>query len=353
MASGKRVSVIVHGPEAVDTGLASDIIGRASSLGEVRAAVGGTTAVAAVIDAGLELIIDISSRELPSAAIKRASSSSDLILLVNQGKDRDSSIAFGRLVMSKVSVSIPVVQLEAGMSILWAGQDRDLEPFQPLLKGELLDLRKESRSEVDGVRVLSGVHPGENIWINGHVIGKADDTKVVIRQTTEGSLVAEGVRTKSTGIERLGHFDLRTAIIRSGQVRRTRAQPRCLVSEGTAVCLIDHCAEESLFLCRDAAFVVTVGDDTSKIASALLYRLGVPVIAITDGDEDGISFEELLYPGSYLFRLAPGNDDQVGAEIARDFFPEGHRVKMKMNIEEMAAKVRAACGERLLWERRF
>ncbi len=353
MVSGKRVAVIVHGPEAVDTGLASDIIGLASSIGEVRAAVGGTTAVAAVIDAGLERVIDISSRELPSAAIKRASSSSDLILLVNQGKDRDSSIAFGRLVMSRVSVSIPVVQLEGGISILWAGQDRDLELILPLLKGELLDLRNESPSEIGGVRVLSGVRPGENIWINGHVIGKAENSKVVIRQTPEGSLVAEGVRTKSTGIERLGHFDMRTAIIRSGHVRRTRAEPRSLVSNGSTACLIDHCAEESLFRCREAAYAVTVGDDTSKIASALLFRLGVPVIAITDGDEDGISFEELLYPGSYLFRLAPGNDDQVGAEIAREFFQEGHRVKMKMGVEEMAAKVRAACGERLLWERRF
>jgi hypothetical protein len=118
-------------------------------------------------------------------------------------------------------------------------------------------------------------------------------------------------------------------------------------------CLIDHCAEESLFRCRDAAFVVTVGDDTSKIASALLFRLGVPVIAITDGDEDGISSEELLYPGSYLFRLAPGNDDLVGAEIAREHFQEGHRIKAKMKIEEMADLVRAACGKKLLWERRF
>ena len=353
MTTGKRIAVIVHGPEAVDIGLASEIISLASSFGEVRAAVGGTTAVAAVIDAGLEQVIDISSRELPSAAIERASSCSDIVLLVNQGKDRDSSMAFGRLVMSKITVSIPVLQVENGSSMLWTGRDDGLEMVQPFLRSEFLDLRNESPSEIDGVRVLSGVRPGENVWINGHVIGRAESSKVVIRQSPNGSLVAEGVRTKPTGIERLGCFDIRTAIIRSGHVRRTRAEPRSLISNGTTACLIDHCAEESLFRCRDAAYVVTVGDDTSKIASALLYRLGVPVIAITDGDEDGISFEELLYPGSYLFRLAPGNDDQVGAEIAREFFQEGHRVKMKMRIEEMAAKVRAACGERLLWERRF
>jgi len=353
MATAKRIAMIVHGPEAVDTGLASEVIALASSIGKVRAAVGGTTAVAAVIDAGLERVIDIGSRELPSKAVVRVSKDADLVLLVNQGKDRDSSIAFGRLVMSKVTVTVPVVQIENDISILWAGRDQDLETVGPLLRGEVMDLRDDRPVVIEGGRVLSGVRPGENVWINGHVIGRAEGSKIIVRQAPDGSLIAEGVRTKPTGIERLGRFDLGTAIIRSGQVRRTRAEPRSLRSEGSTACLIDHCAEESLFRCQDAAYVVTVGDDTSKIASALLYRLGVPVIAITDGDEDGISFEELLYPGSYLFRLAPGNDDQVGAEIAREHFQEGHRIKVKMKIDDMAARVRAACGSKLLWERRF
>jgi hypothetical protein len=353
MAGGKRIAVVVHGPEAVDTGLVSEVIEAASALGEVRVTVGGTTAVAAVIDAGLEDVIDIRSRELPSVAIQRASSFSDLVLLVNQGKDRDSSLAFGRLVMSKVSVQVPVLQIEDRLSIIWAGREEDIEGLRSLLRGESLDLRNDLRTGTESVRIISGVRPGENVWINGHVIGRAESTEVVIGRSPDGSLMARGVRTKPTGVARLGSFDIRSAIIRSGHVRRTRAEPRSLASQGTWACLIDHCAEESLFRCRNAAYVVTVGDDTSKIASALLFRLGVPVIAITDGDEDGISYEELLYPGSYLFRLAPGNDDLVGAEIAREHFHEGHRVKAELKIGEMAARVRAACGEKLLWERRF
>ena len=353
MAGGKRIAVVVHGPEAVDTGLVSEVIEAALALGEVRVAVGGTTAVAAVIDAGLEDVIDISSRELPSVAIQRASSCSDLILLVNQGKDRESSLAFGRLVMSKVSVQVPVLQVESGLSIIWTGREEDIEGLRSLLRGESLDLRNDLRTGTESVRIISGVRPGENVWINGHVIGRAESTEVVIGRSPDGSLMARGVRTKPTGIARLGSFDIRSAIIRSGHVRRTRAEPRSLASQGTWACLIDHCAEESLFRCRDAAYVVTVGDDTSKIASALLYRLAVPVIAITDGDEDGISCEELLYPGSYLFRLEPGNDDLVGAEIAREHYHEGHRVKAELKIGEMAARVRAACGGKLLWEKRY
>lgn len=353
MAGGRRIAVVVHGPEAVDTGLVSEVIEAASVLGDVRVAVGGTTAVAAVIDAGLEEVIDVSSRELPSAAIQRASSCSDLILLVNQGKDKDSSLAFGRLVMSKVSVQVPVLQVESQLSVIWTGRDEDVEGFRSLLRDESLDLRNDLRTGIENVRIISGVRPGENVWINGHVIGRAESTQVVISRSADGALMTKGVRTKPTGVARLGDFDVRSAIIRSGHVRRTRAEPRSLASQGTWACLIDHCAEESLFRCRDAAYVVTVGDDTSKIASALLYRLAVPVIAITDGDEDGISREELLYPGSYLFRLEPGNDDLVGAEIAREHYHEGHRVKAELKIGEMAARVRAACGGKLLWEKRY
>lgn len=351
--AGKRIAVIVHGPEAVDTGLASEIICLAASMGTVKAMVGGTTAVAAVIDAGLENIIEIGCRQLPSSAISLSTGDSDLIVLLNHGKGRDSSIAFGRLVVSKVSVEIPVVQIDNGMSILWTGSDEEVAWAKPLLRGEVLDLRNGAPQKNDGARMVSGVRPGENVWINGNVIGRAESSRVIIRQSLDGRLATEGLRIKPAGIERLGRFDLRTAIIRSGHVRRTNVKPRSLRSQGNVACIIDHCAEESLFRCRDAAYVITVGDDTSKIASALLFRLGVPVIAITDGDEDGIYLEELLYPGSYMFRLTPGNDDQVGAEIARQFFQEGYRTAVRLKIDEMAALVRAACGERLLWERRF
>jgi hypothetical protein len=354
MKTRKEIAVIVHGPEAVDSGLALRVMETASSLGHVRAMVGGATAVAAVIDAGLEGTISIGDRELPSLAITRALNGSDLVLLVNHGKGRVSALAFGRLVMSRVPrTSIPVVQVDDGLTIIWSGDDPSLTGVAPLFGNEVLDLRGEPKVSAESCRRLSGVVPGENIWIDGHVIGRATREEVLICQGPAGELQVEGIELKPTGVQRLGRFDLPSAIIRSGQVRRTRATPRSLRSKGGVACLIDHCAEEAVYRCRDAAYVVTVGDDTSKIAAALLYRLGVPVIAITDGDEDGISSDDILYPGSYVFRLLPGNDDLVGAMIAAEHFSGGHRVELRSGIEEMAGRVRAACGDRLLWERRF
>lgn len=354
MLAGRRIAVIVHGPEAVDSGLAIQVIEKARTLGIVEARVGGATAVAAVIDAHLETTIAIGSRELPSAAILQAMARNDLVVLVNQGKGRASSLSFGRLVMSRVASStIPIFQIDDGLSVIWSGDDLSLSWAKCLLVGEILDQRSLPRTPETKVRRLSGVRPGEHVWINGNVIGQATSGEVVLCQDAEGQLRGEGLKLKQTGLERLGGFDLCTAIVRSGQVRRTSSRPRSLSSKRETVCLIDHCAEESVFRCRDAAYVVVVGDDTSKISSALLYRLGVPVIAITDGDEDGISYEELFYPGSYHFRLEPENDDLVGAKVRNECFRQGERIAVNIGIEEMAALVRAACADKLLWERRF
>ncbi|MCG7843798.1 MAG: DUF2117 domain-containing protein, partial [Methanomassiliicoccales archaeon] len=301
-----------------------------------------------------EETIATDSRELPSVAIKQAMARSDLVVLVNMGKDRVSSVSFGKLVMSKVLPStIPIVQIDDGLSIVWSGDDVSLSWSKCLLIGEVLDLRSSAAVPNINVRRLSGVRRGEHVWINGNVIGRVTADEVTLSQAPNGELQAEGLMMKSTGVERLGLFDLGTAIVRSGQVRRTSSKARSLISKKDKVCLIDHRAEESVFRCRDAAYVVVVGDDTSKISSALLFRLGVPVIAITDGDEDGISNEELFYPGSYHFRLEPGNDDLVGAMVRGECFQEGERISCSKKIEEMAAIVRAACAKKLLWERRY
>ncbi|TFG56668.1 MAG: DUF2117 domain-containing protein [Methanomassiliicoccus sp.] len=354
MGTGMRMAVVVHGPEAVDSGLALEVIRRAAMLGDVRARVGGATAVAAVIDSGLEDVIAHDSRELPSTTIRQMAADADVVVLVNYGKDRDSALGFGRLVMAKVlPISAAVVQVDNGLSIIWSADDPLLPRILPLMIGEVLDLRGSVETIDLTVRRLSGVRNGEFVWINGHVIGRALRDEVVLSQTPSGELRAEGLTIKPTGVERLGDFDIRTAIVRSGQVRRTSSRPRSLRSLGSTVCIIDHCAEESVFRCRDASYVITVGDDTSKIASALLFRLGIPVIAITDGDEDGISKEEIFYPGSFLFRLEPGNDDLVGAEIKERCFVRADRIPLSMKIEEMAALVRTVSGKRLLWERVF
>ena len=63
-----------------------------------------------------------------------------------------------------------------------------------------------------------------------------------------------------------------------------------------------------------------MGDDTTRIATSLLARLGVPVIGIVDGDEDGICGDPPRPPVRPPFGLRPGNDDQLGAAVRDRIF---------------------------------
>jgi hypothetical protein len=75
----------------------------------------------------------------------------------------------------------------------------------------------------------------------------------------------------------------------------------------------------------------------------------VRVLAITDGDEDGICTEVLSTFGSVEMRMVPGTDDLVGAEVRQAAFPE--RETSPLTLEEMRRVVLQIAGGRLLWER--
>jgi hypothetical protein len=133
--------------------------------------------------------------------------------------------------------------------------------------------------------------------------------------------------------------------------RRTKAVARSIDSKKSGVYLIDHNAEAAIHRCRNAALVVTVGDDTSKIAGSLLYRFKVPVVAITDGDEDGIASEELKVKGSVVIRLRPGTDDAVGREVRENIFHGGWRVEGNTSPIEIAKGIMLIAGDRLIWHK--
>ena len=54
-----RIGIVVHGPNIIDTGYALKLIELIKDYGDVSVRLGGTMGRTAVIDAGLENIIDI------------------------------------------------------------------------------------------------------------------------------------------------------------------------------------------------------------------------------------------------------------------------------------------------------
>jgi hypothetical protein len=81
-----KIGLVIHGPEVIDSGEARRVLEKLSCMGKVKAQFGGTMGKVAVLDAGLETIIDISKHQKPSACIESLFETSDLVCLLSRGK---------------------------------------------------------------------------------------------------------------------------------------------------------------------------------------------------------------------------------------------------------------------------
>lgn len=343
-----RFGVVVHGPEVIDSGMARKVLDELGKVGQVEATLGGAMGAAALIDAGLEERISVKGRQLTSDALMELDGRCDEVILLNAAKTPASGQAFGHMVVSKIlpRLSHPLVQIDDGFYITWKlplGHDvASLIRVLNLLEAPMPTLPESGRQR----RVLSGVKIGESVWINGTVVGKALDERVEIRGSN-GRLEFSGLEVKEHGLAKLKVDDLTTAIIRSGSVRRTKGARREVVSRGERVILVDHRAEDSLFRGRDLKAAVSVGDDTTCIATSLLARLGVPVIGIVDGDEDGICLDREAAAGSVRIVLQPGNDDQVGALVRDALFMGEDEVPYPDTLESLVDRIITIAGDRV------
>ena len=101
-ATEMKIGLVIHGPEVIDSGEAIKVIEKLSSMGKVEAKLGGTMGKTAVLDAGLEDLIDISQHLKPSACVECFFKTSDLVCLLNRGKTIETGKAFGKMVAARV-----------------------------------------------------------------------------------------------------------------------------------------------------------------------------------------------------------------------------------------------------------
>jgi hypothetical protein len=274
--------------------------------------------------------------------------------MVNWSKSRESGLAFGSIVVRRLAgrLSRPLVQIDRDFFVEWS------PPMPPTIKGTVRELglaRIEpppTEKVVKGTRTLHGVLPGENIWINGTVVGRATSCDVSI-SLVDGRLEFRNVAVKPHGLEKVRVTDVRTAVVRSGAVRRTTVTARLApLANGDRIILVDHQAEDSIFRARGARAAITVGDDTTRIATSLLARLGVPVIGIVDGDEDGLCADNAAAPGSITILLYPGNDDQLGRAVREEIFNGQDEMRYGGAIEVLAQRIALRAGDALVGIRR-
>ncbi len=230
--------------------------------------------------------------------------------------------------------------LEKLSEILGLPMEKTLPLQNSIVQNSIFIEKRSETGKIQVIRKLSGVFPGENILVNGIVIGKALSSKVRIVSENGFIVAIEGGEIKEHGLEKLHNYekrdqvDLAKAWVKSGDIRRSNFLPLkarkpnvhgrnagfSFKPVGRRIVLIDHVAEDTFELAAGAELAVTVEDDTTSIAGDILSRLGIPIIGITGGDCDGISCRTEVFPGSVVLRLASGNDDILGKKLKQEFF---------------------------------
>ena len=229
-----KIGVVVHGPNIIDSGYAIKLIDFLRKYGDVSARLGGTMGRTAVIDAGLEKVIDIQKKLVPSDSLKMFHDSDvDVIFLLNYGKSDVTGQVFGYKVynhyVDKIDEdNVPIIQIERpgeidGSVINWNGDCEltneialklDLNVVTP---SEVYNnhIKQDNISDKQTQRIVHGVSPGENIMVNSVVIGKTNSDKLTLIAKDNRIVDIRGGELKIHGLEKLGEVDLESAIIKT------------------------------------------------------------------------------------------------------------------------------------------
>ncbi len=353
-----KIGVIVHGPRIIDSGCAEKIISILKEYGEVTCRLGGTMGRTAVIDACLENLINIEDKLLPSQSIKLLSKDNDVLFLLNYGKSNVTGHTFGYKVLNNAGKDINLIQIERpseddGVIIQW--NDFDNNDLLNIMS-ERLSLKIISSDEATDLvrsltgfdtrgnvvkRKVAGVSPGENIMMNGIIIGKVTDDNLTIISENNNITKMIGGQIKEHGIEKLGSVDLTRAIIKTGLLRTTKnIKPRSIKhrpNKELIAVFLNHAAED-IYKYNTADVLVSIGDDTTLLSSDILYRFNIPIIGITDGDLDKVVLKGFKLDESLIIQLQSGYDDIIGNLIHEKIFKNEESMKIE-SIEQVKEQI--------------
>jgi len=353
-----KIGVIVHGPRIIDSGCAEKIISILKEYGEVTCRLGGTMGRTAVIDARLENLINIEDKLLPSQSIKLLSKDNDVLFLLNYGKSNVTGHTFGYKVLNNAGKDINLIQIERpseddGVIIQW--NDFDNNDLLNIMS-ERLSLKIISSDEATDLvrsltgfdtrgnvvkRKVAGVSPGENIMMNGIIIGKVTDENLTIISENNNITKMIGGQIKEHGIEKLGSVDLTKAIIKTGLLRTTKnIKPRSIKhrpNKELIAVFLNHAAED-IYKYNTADVLVSIGDDTTLLSSDILYRFNIPIIGITDGDLDKVVLKGFKLDESLIIQLQSGYDDIIGNLIHEKIFKNEESMKIE-SIEQVKEQI--------------
>jgi len=303
--------MVVHGPEIFDSGEVAWLL---STIRPARTVVAGVMARTAAEESHLP--VEFSGK--PPGNIIRATRGA--VFLANRGKTAESGRIFGEIIASRLG-NRGLVHVECATRTIfcWNVGDMALAATLSQLTGYGVEGVTANRSPIPAMREIRGCIPGEAVYVNGIIIGRATAETVIIRWCRDAIEPVAGLLPKPHGIEKLsrtGQLDLATAWCKSGAIRA--AVPKatgCAPDEGR-VLVIDHCGHE--FYTRlpdDCCGVLAIGDDTTMVCGHICLHRGIPVLGIVDGDQDVI-VPSGFARGSVIVEAITERDDDIGAEVA-------------------------------------
>jgi hypothetical protein len=309
--------MVVHGPEAFDHG---DVAWLLERVRPRQVIVAGVMARTAAEESGLEVVFD---GRPPSRVIADCD---DPVFLCNRGKTPHSGRVFGGIVACRLAGQ-GLVHVECSSSVVytWNEGDELLALGLAGLTGFSMEDTISTDEQPDDHRLIRGCTPGEPVYVNGIVIGRATAGVVVLRSTGGQIEAVSGLDPKPHGMEKLlrtGIPEIRTAWCKSGAVRNKEAKKGTRSGRQGRILIIDHCGHEIYRrLSGDCCGVLAIGDDTAAVCGHICMHLGIPVLGITDNDRDAI-LPSAFAEGSLVLDTRPERDDDVGVEIAASV-PEG------------------------------
>jgi hypothetical protein len=349
------VGLVIHSPEVIELGTAKELLERLERDNlQYRALLGGVMGRLAILDAHLEEKVFINHPYKPSEAIDYLIKRNvDLIVLLNQGISEESGAEFGRQVVENSKLqsffNIPIIQLDRlrdndAFLIWWTPP---LPIFQMWLHTnypvkEIIPLPHQEIFKTDGEftrRFLRAVQTGDKILVNGVVVGEV--TSNFIEIVSRSSLIYDiiGGIKEAHGIEKLGPVDLKSARITTlKSLRRVSLSEKRKISppkSKTNIAMLTWRGEKVYFQADKIDCLVSIGDDTTFVATEIMARFSHPIIGIFDGDADGILYEttelsqllEIAPPHSLFIQVQPGKDDIVGHLIEQQIFKNRTKIK--------------------------
>ncbi|MGL4670593.1 MAG: DUF2117 domain-containing protein [Methanobacteriaceae archaeon] len=348
-----KVGIVVHGPYIIDSGYCIKIINQISELVGVKkedlnCILGGTTGRTAVIDAGLENLIDISKKRLPSESVKYLKSiDCELIFLIHYGKSATTGHVFGLKVFQN-SNNPPLIEIERpgeidGSVISWNSKFNDLANniannlnLSIVNPNEIINKYSEnnntnnnnnnnSSNKNEIRRKIHGVSPNENILINGIVVGTSKDTKIALVANNNILTNIIGADFKSEFGDKLGKINLNKVIVKTGLLRKSNINGKVKYSENNRINTNNHInnmknsSENSfkigfidnplanIYDFKNKDVVIAIGDETAILASDILYRFDIPIIGVITGIVEKLVQKPHIHKDSVIIKVNSNN----------------------------------------------